>query len=394
MSISVRETIALKEFKAFKLVAGASGLDNQVNAVGILDYEYALQDGDTPRKWTFRKHDFVISSLLFARNHPERLLNAIKNLCEDQIAALAVKNVCYAQLPEDVIAYADEHGLPIFIFGRDDAYFEDIIVTLKEKIRERDSLEYQEHQIHMLLNQELDLKAQRELNCQLLPDRVTPYRIIYCYVKDNGQKIRDYRRYYTGNRISAKRQDSFYYKKGCFMVYYTNSSDDVRASKEFQRLLSFVKERLLLKTEDYWIGIGEKKDSTESLTEAMIESLCAQQYGQLYQKDTTAFHELGLYQILLPCFRQKWFQDYSNKIIQVILDFDRQNNGDLYKTTESYVKNYGNIQKVADDFYMHKNSIRYRINKVRELTGMEEDPSFDTQIFLAFMLDELKQWFD
>lgn len=43
---------------------------------------------------------------------------------------------------------------------------------------------------------------------------------------------------------------------------------------------------------------------------------------------------------------------------------------------------------------MHKNSIRYRINKVRELTGMEDDSSFDTQIFLAFMIDELKQWFE
>ena len=61
---------------------------------------------------------------------------------------------------------------------------------------------------------------------------------------------------------------------------------------------------------------------------------------------------------------------------------------------EAYVKNYGNIQTVADHFFMHKNSIRYRINKVRDLTGMEDDSSFDTQIFLAFMIDELKQWFE
>lgn len=72
MSISVREIITLKEFKAFKLIAGESGLDNQVSSIGILDYEYALQDGDKPRKWTFRKRDFVISSLLFAKGQPEQ----------------------------------------------------------------------------------------------------------------------------------------------------------------------------------------------------------------------------------------------------------------------------------------------------------------------------------
>lgn len=394
MSISVREIITLKEFKAFKLIAGKSGLDNQVSSIGILDYEYALQDGDNPRKWAFRKHDFVISSLLFAKNHPEMLLSAIVDLCRDHIAALAVKNVCYEELPEEVIAYADEHDLPVFMFGRDDAYFEDIVVTLKEKIKERDNLEFQEHQIHMLLNQELDLKAQRELNLKLLPDRVTPYRMIYCHIKDTEQKIRDYRKYYLSNRISGKQQDSFYYKKGCFIIYYTNSKADIRSAREMQQCMSFIKERLLMKTEDYWIGIGEIKDTTEALTDAMIESICAQQYGELYNKSRTVFHELGLYQILLPCFRQKWLQDYSDKIINVILEFDRQNNGDLYKTMETYVKSYGNIQMVADHFFMHKNSIRYRINKVRELTGMEDDASFDTQVFLAFMIDELRQWFE
>lgn len=394
MSISVREIIALKEFKVFKLVAGVSGLDNQIKSVGILDYEYALQDGDHPRKWTFRKWDFVISSLLFARGHPELLISAVRDLCNDQIAALAVKNVCYEELPQEVITYADEHRLPIFIFGRDDAYFEDIVVTLKEKIKERDNLEFQEHQIHMLLKGKLDLKAQRELNQKLLPDRVTPYRVIYCYIKDIGQKIRDYRRYYPGNRISDKRRECFYYKNGCFMIYYSNSRTDIGSSKEMQQCMSFIKERLLMKTEDYWIGIGEIKDNTEDLTDAMIESVCAQQYGKLYDRSKTVFHEMGIYQILLPCFRQKWFVNYSNKIIDTILEFDRHNNGDLYKTMKAYVKNYGNIQNVADHFFMHKNSIRYRINKVRELTGMEEDASFDTQIFLAFMIDELKQWFE
>lgn len=393
MAISVREIIALKEFQAFKLIAGESGLENQVNAVGILDYEYALQDVEEPRKWTFRKRDFVISSLLFAKGHPELLRNAIKALCNDKIAALAIKNVCYTELPEDVIEYANEHGLPIFMFGRDDAYFEDIVVTLKDKIKERDNLEFQEHLIHMLLNRELDLKAQRELNQKLLPDRVTPYLVIYCYIKDSEEKIRDYRKYYPGNRISSKKQDSFYYKKGCFMIYYTNSNVDIRSSKERQKCITFIKERLLTRIEDYWIGISKMKDNTESLTDGMIESLCAQQYGQLYNKNRTFFHELGIYQILLPCFKQKWFQNYSEKIINVILEFDRQNNSDLYKTMEIYVKSYGNIQTVADYFFMHKNSIRYRINKVRELTSMEDDPSFDTQIFLAFMIDELKQWF-
>ena len=43
--------------------------------------------------------------------------------------------------------------------------------------------------------------------------------------------------------------------------------------------------------------------------------------------------------------------------------------------------------------HLHKNTVRYRINKVRELLNMEEESSFDMQIFMAFMIDELNQWF-
>ena len=57
------------------------------------------------------------------------------------------------------------------------------------------------------------------------------------------------------------------------------------------------------------------------------------------------------------------------------------------------MKKFGNIQEVAETMHLHKNTVRYRINKVRELLDMEEDASFDMQIFMAFMIDELNQLF-
>lgn len=49
--------------------------------------------------------------------------------------------------------------------------------------------------------------------------------------------------------------------------------------------------------------------------------------------------------------------------------------------------------EVAEQLHLHKNTVRYRINKVRELLNMEEDGSFEQQIAIAFMVDELKQLF-
>lgn len=392
MSITVREVWELKEFQAFQLVAGEKGLDNRIDAVGILDYEYALQDGEVPRKWTFRKYDFVISSLLFAKDRPDVLLKAVQDLCHDQVGALAVKNVCYRELPSEVLEYADEKGLPIFMFGRDDAYFEDIVVCLKSKIAERDNLELQEHRISLFLRGELDLKGQRELNRELLPNRVEPYRILYCFIRgENGEKIRDYRRYYLDRERS--RQPVFYYRGGCFAVIYLAGEKEEKTEKLYASYRDVLLENLRMPPESYWIGAGEVHEDPEELLSAMKEAICAEKYAQIAGKSRVFFRDTGIWQILLPCWSQEWFQRFSRRIIQIILEFDRKHDGDLYQTAEQYVKKIGNIQEVAETMHLHKNTVRYRINKVRELLDMEEDASFDMQIFMAFMIDELNQLF-
>lgn len=393
MGITVREVWELKEFQQFQLVAGESGLNRKIEAVGILDYEFALQNSDEPKKWTFRKNDFVISSLLFAKDHEELLMKAVISLCEDQVSALAVKDVCYPQLPKDVLDYADQNGLPVFMFGRDDAYFEDIVVSLKSKIAERSNMEFQEHRISMFLKGELDIKGQREINREILPNRVQPYRMIYCFVKEDEKTIRDYRKFYQLNVYGGNKGGTFYYKGGCFIVQYVNGDrEDKKDRTDVQ-----VRERLLdsirKPPEHYWIGIGNIHEDPDELLTAMIESRCAQQYAQLFELHSINFNEMGGYQILLPCFQDKWFQGYSSKIIDVILAFDRQYDGDLYKTLEQYAKSYGNILEVAKQMHLHKNTVRYRLNKVRELLNMEDDPSFDMQIFMAMMIDELNKWF-
>ena len=385
MGITVREVLALKEFHAFQLVAGESGLDNRIETIGILDYEFSMQNDEQPKKWGFRKYDFVLTSLLFAKGREELLLPAIKELCHDQVSALAVKNVCYTELPQEVLQYADEHDLPIFMFGRDDAYFEDIIVTLKSKIAERNDLEWLEHKIALLLNGELDLKGQREVNRELLTERTRPYRILYCYVQDREEAIRDYHKCYQ------VKENAFYYKGGCFIVKYDPVPSDW--DKNFYKYRGLFDEVLRMPPENYWIGFSEIHENPEELVSALKEGLCAQMYCRLFDCPRSYFGNMGLYQVLLPGYQEEWFDKFSKNLIQKILGFDREYDGNLFETTKYYVKYHGNIMEVAEQLHLHKNTVRYRINKVRELLNMEEDGSFEQQIAIAFMVDELKQLF-
>ena len=120
MALTVREIWQMEKFQSFRLVAGKKGLENEIENIGILDYEYAVEDVELQQKWAFGKRGFVISSLLFAKDHPEKILDALRGLVRDHVSALAVKTVCYQELPEEAIHFADDNALPIFLFGRDD----------------------------------------------------------------------------------------------------------------------------------------------------------------------------------------------------------------------------------------------------------------------------------
>ena len=168
MPITVREMWQLEEFRVFRLVAGEKGLDNKICNVGILDYEYATEDRSLRKQWAFAKNAFVISSFLFAKNAPEKILDAIKGLVEDQISCLAVKTIYYQELPEEALNYANEHGLPVFLFGRDEAYFEEIVVTIKSKMAEWDDRELLEERIDRLLEGDLTVTERNVLVWRIL----------------------------------------------------------------------------------------------------------------------------------------------------------------------------------------------------------------------------------
>ncbi|MPN49055.1 hypothetical protein SDC9_196668 [bioreactor metagenome] len=52
-----------------------------------------------------------------------------------------------------------------------------------------------------------------------------------------------------------------------------------------------------------------------------------------------------------------------------MITYDREKQGDLVKTLKSYFEHNGNLTKIADALFLHKNSISYRLQKIEDLTG-------------------------
>lgn len=386
MPITVKEIMQLKEFQNFTLIAGKEGEGNEILNIGILDYEYANEDPYLEKLWAFGKNAFVISSLLFAKDHPERILSAVKGLCRDGVAALAIKTIYYETLPEEALAYADEHALPVYMFGRDDAYFQDIAILIRAKMEERDDTELLEQKIGLMVNGQMSLANIRNLSQEILPrGGYRSYYCVYCKAKSYSESIYYVRAFNALKDRVGKRDAVFRFQNG-YLVILDMEERSLKGSQT-----AFAMRILCLRQEDYYIGVGKVHDTMDEFHLSIQEALYASQYAKMFGENPVCFRQMGIYQILLPYCRSPWLEQYCRGILEPIREFDRQYDGELFRTAELYVKKNGDVEAVAKELHLHKNTIRYRMNKVRELVGDEKNLRFDEQLSVAFRTWEIQK---
>ena len=69
--------------------------------------------------------------------------------------------------------------------------------------------------------------------------------------------------------------------------------------------------------------------------------------------------------------------------------YDEKHESDLVATLRTYLKNNGSINKTSEEMYIHKNTILYRMNKIRELLGCGlEDGEERAYYYLAAVAGE------
>lgn len=114
MSISLNELLHYDYFKSLELIAGAGGGSRQVLGCSILDYEMDRSLNQKYANLNFLPERMVVPSLLFAKNAPFMIRDAVKYLISKDASALVIKNVFRLPIHESILRYAASKNFPIF----------------------------------------------------------------------------------------------------------------------------------------------------------------------------------------------------------------------------------------------------------------------------------------
>lgn len=107
-------------------------------------------------------------------------------------------------------------------------------------------------------------------------------------------------------------------------------------------------------------------------------------YPQIY------FDDMGVYQLLFIIEDQGILRQMYRSMLGVLIDYDQKHNTQLEETLYQYLKFDSNQKAMAESLYMHRNTINYRLNKIKELTECQLD-SFEEKMpyMLAFYIKEI-----
>ena len=90
-----------------------------------------------------------------------------------------------------------------------------------------------------------------------------------------------------------------------------------------------------------------------------------------------------IYTYAWTLLKNKGLRDYS---VEILKKEDEEKNTDLYETLKMYYLCGNNIAETASRMYVHRNTLVYRLRKIRELTGSDIDDMEQSGELLALMM--------
>jgi purine catabolism regulator len=80
---------------------------------------------------------------------------------------------------------------------------------------------------------------------------------------------------------------------------------------------------------------------------------------------------------------------YVNHLLGSLLEADRKGRGSLVETLDAYLSR-GSVKDAADALHLHRHTVLYRLDKIRDLVGGKiDDQSFRLRLQLALDLRRL-----
>lgn len=385
--------------KNFRIAAGKNGLNNTISSTGYFEYE---QDNDIAK--TFTHGEFVITTLFAAKDDVSVSEKALKLLINNRVSAIAIKNVYFDDVSDDIKAYADKYDVPVLFFS--ETYIDDLIVLIHNKLSSVIQNADDENTIAALISSTSLSDTKKEELMKKLNRFFYTDTIFASYISSDAdiyhiseRSMQEYTPVFEelNDMMPSQIGDIscthafLAYKRGLFLINTCNSSDEHDTEDFRDRLNDILLGSSALK--DYRVGIAAPVHGLSDISSLFLEAIYANTSCILREKPLLQFGDTGTDSLVLPQIYTPYYNRYYSGTLQILSSQDNSASP-LLDTVLEFVDNGGNIEKTANALFQHKNTIRYRINKISGLLGTEDEISFFNALHIFSTIYKARKYLD
>ena len=261
---------------------------------------------------------------------------------------------------------------------------------LSEFAQDEVKKKYQRDIVHNILNGLLSSKEMTEAAAQLGMKESDTYRVVdFHTIKKNAQ------RKYTKEQLQEVGvivgelmyllPDALIYRNmdQIVMIQQVDSNQtELEYQKEMEEVEDVIQRSILYrkKDTDFQIGIGKSVKGYQRLKESYHEASRAIKYIDIIRlvtgdknKSVVHYSNLGFFQIFGEIDDVTELERYIPETLKKLYLYDDEHKGELITTLQMYLRNNQSIKKTADEMFVHYRTISYRLEKIKQISGINFD---------------------
>ncbi|MGN9165820.1 PucR family transcriptional regulator [Tissierellaceae bacterium HCP3S3_D8] len=386
--VTVEEILGLPVLRKLKVIAGHRGLNKRVSCLTVMEVP------DVTR-W-LKGHDFIITSFYAVKDDIDKQIELIDKLADLNCSCLAIKLGQYVkELDSSIIERADDRGLVLAEIPWDITYIE-IIVNGMEKILHDRDIDYmiEKYMKDIIFDNYEDYETATErgelLGFKIRNGYSLAITLINCG-RDTDEDIKTLRK--VAKKIAKKSDILLKYtynpvvtvEEKSTILFFVSELKDME--NNLDKIIDVIQEYLREEgLEDIKIGVGSIGRGLKGIKETYYNSLEVLKLIEIldYKTSIYFYDELKIYLSLDKLFR---IDDYN-----IFDDIYGKLGDDLLLTLEKYHECNMDIAETAKQLYVHQNTVRYRLNKIKDITGYDVfrfEDNFKLHLFLIY--DKIKK---
>ncbi|MEJ1109578.1 MULTISPECIES: PucR family transcriptional regulator [unclassified Kribbella] len=203
----------------------------------------------------------------------------------------------------------------------------------------------------------------------------------------------------------AEAVTDFFLDNGTAVVVAGGSQDVVavlpwrRADNELPELAGRLRAAVLAKFPGHRpvVGLGEPAQSAADLRRPLVQSreacrVLRRRQGSNGGMDVATIGQLGTHRLLLGLHDAETLAGFADQVLGPLRAHDQRHSGELEHTVRVFLDHDAQFGATAAALYVHVNTLRNRLAKVAELTGLDVARTVDrVDLFLALEADSMRQ---